>query len=46
MACFLVPTALAIVVSIIRRVAKSASEKIRLGLLEAMLWGGAVFLAL
>jgi len=45
MACFLAPTALAIIVSIARRVFKGISQKLNLGLLEAMLWGGAILLA-
>jgi hypothetical protein len=46
MACFLVPSALAIIVSIIRRALGKAAERVRLGLLEALLWGGAGILAL
>ncbi|MEM0027675.1 MAG: hypothetical protein QXD38_07085 [Ignisphaera sp.] len=45
MACFIAPTILAVIVSIIRRLFKSVSEKVNLGLLEAMLWGGAALLA-
>jgi len=46
MACFLVPSALAIIVSIIRRALGKAAERVRLGLLETLLWGGAGILAL
>jgi hypothetical protein len=46
MACFIVPSIIAIVVSIIRRAARGFSERFRLGLLEGLLWGGAGILAL
>lgn len=46
MACFLVPMALAIVTSIIQKATRSATEKLKLWLLNALLWGGAVLLAL
>jgi len=46
MACFLVPSVLAITISIVRRVANRFSGKLNLGLLEGLLWGGAGILAL
>lgn len=46
MACFIVPSILAIAVSIVKRVAKKVSAKTNLGLLESLLWGGAGILAL
>ena len=45
MACFLAPTAVAIAVSIIRRLFKGFAERTRLDILELMLWGGALVLA-
>ena len=41
MACFIAPMVVAIVVSVFRRLAKGLSEKLRLSVLEALLWGGA-----
>lgn len=46
MACFLVPAALAIVMTLVQRFARGLAEKLRLGFLNAMLWGGVVLLAL
>jgi hypothetical protein len=46
LACFIVPSILAIAVSIVKRVAKKVSAKTNLGLLESLLWGGAGILAL
>jgi hypothetical protein len=46
LACFIVPSILAIAVSIVKRVAKKVSAKANLGLLESLLWGGAGILAL
>jgi len=46
LACFLAPMALAVATSALRRAAKSAAEKLKLGFLEAMLWGGSLLLAL
>jgi hypothetical protein len=46
MACFLVPTALAIITSIIQKTARSLAEKLKLWILNALLWGGAILLAL
>lgn len=45
MACFLVPTALAIVTSIIQKTARGLAERLKLGILNALLWGGAILLA-
>ena len=45
MACFLVPMALAIVTSIIQKTARSLAEKLKLGVLNALLWGGVILLA-
>ena len=44
MACFLVPTALAIVTSIIQKTAHTLAEKLKLGILNALLWGGVIVL--
>jgi hypothetical protein len=46
MACFLVPTALAVVTSIIQKASRRLAEKLKLGVLNALLWGGAILLAL
>jgi len=46
MACFLVPTALAVVTSIIQKASRRLAEKLKLGILNALLWGGAILLAL
>ncbi|MEM1586784.1 MAG: hypothetical protein QXX99_00275 [Candidatus Bathyarchaeia archaeon] len=46
MACFLVPMALAIIMSTIQKAAGSLSEKLKLWVLNALLWGGVVLLAL
>ncbi|MGQ9545470.1 MAG: hypothetical protein ACUVQX_06760 [Candidatus Bathycorpusculaceae bacterium] len=46
MACFLVPMVLAIITSIIQKTARSLAEKLKLGLLNALLWGGVILLAL
>jgi len=45
MACFLVPMALAIVTTIIQKTARGLAEKVKLGLLNALLWGGVILLA-
>ncbi|MEM2909954.1 MAG: hypothetical protein QXO01_02645 [Nitrososphaerota archaeon] len=45
MACFLVPMVLAIVTSLIQRTARSLAEKIKLWILNALLWGGVILLA-
>ncbi|MBS7660203.1 hypothetical protein KEJ28_05960, partial [Candidatus Bathyarchaeota archaeon] len=46
MACFLVPMALAIITSIVQKTARSLSEKLKLWVLNALLWGGVILLAL
>ncbi|MEM0217058.1 MAG: hypothetical protein QW612_05920, partial [Candidatus Bathyarchaeia archaeon] len=46
MACFLVPMALAIITSIIQKTARSLAEKLKLWILNALLWGGVILLAL
>lgn len=46
MACFLVPTALAIVTTIVQKTARSLADKLKLGMLNALLWGGALLLAI
>ena len=45
MACFLVPMALAIITSILQKTARSVAEKLKLWVLNALLWGGAILLA-
>ncbi|MGQ9552242.1 MAG: hypothetical protein ACUVUE_07440 [Candidatus Bathycorpusculaceae bacterium] len=45
MACFLVPMALAIVTSLTQKTARSLAEKIKLWVLNALLWGGVILLA-
>ncbi|MEM2902829.1 MAG: hypothetical protein QXO32_08920 [Candidatus Bathyarchaeia archaeon] len=45
MACFLVPTALAIATTLLQKTARSLAEKLKLGILNALLWGGAILLA-
>jgi len=44
-ACFIAPAIAGIIVSIIRRVFKGADSKVKLSLLEVMLWGGVLLLA-
>lgn len=46
MACFLVPMVLAIITSIIQKTARSLAEKLKLWILNALLWGGVILLAL
>jgi len=46
MACFLVPMTLAIITSIIQKSAQSFAEKLKLWILNALLWGGVILLAL
>ena len=46
MACFLVPMALAIVTTIIQKATHGLAEKLKLGFLNALLWGGVILLAL
>ena len=45
MACFLVPMALAVITSIIQKTARSLAEKLKLWILNALLWGGVILLA-
>ena len=46
MACFLVPGAEAIVVSLLMKIlGRERVEKLRLGILSTMLWGGTILLA-
>ncbi len=45
MACFLVPMALAIITSILQKTARSVAEKLKLWVLNALLWGGVILLA-
>ncbi|MEM3522859.1 MAG: hypothetical protein QW589_05625 [Candidatus Bathyarchaeia archaeon] len=44
MACFLVPMALAIVTTLIQKTARGLAEKLKLSILNALLWGGVVLL--
>jgi hypothetical protein len=46
MACFLVPMALAIVTSTIQKTARNMAEKLKIWILNALLWGGVILLAL
>jgi hypothetical protein len=46
MACFLVPMALAIATTLIQKTARNLAEKLKLGVLNALLWGGVALLAL
>ena len=46
MACFLVPMALAIITTLIQKTARNLAEKLKLWLLNALLWGGVILLAL
>jgi len=46
MACFLAPMALAIATTLIQKIARGLAERLKLGLLNAMLWGGVILLAL
>jgi hypothetical protein len=46
MVCFIVPSVLAVIVSIVRRIVKGSLKELNLGLLEGLLWGGAGILAL
>jgi len=45
-ACFLIPMALAIITSILQKTARSLAEKLKLWVLNALLWGGVILLAL
>jgi len=46
MACFLVPMVVAIVTTIIQKAARGLAEKLKLSILNALLWGGVILLAL
>ncbi|MCS7097748.1 MAG: hypothetical protein NZ922_02065 [Candidatus Methanomethyliaceae archaeon] len=46
MACFLVPMVLAIITSIIQKTAQSFAEKLKLWILNTLLWGGVILLAI
>ncbi len=46
MACFLIPMALAIITSIVQRGAMRLAERLRLWVLNTLLWGGVILLAL
>lgn len=46
MACFLVPMAVAIITSIIQKTMRDLSEKLKIWILNALLWGGVILLAL
>ena len=46
MACFLVPMALAIITSIMQKTARSLAEKLKLWILNTLLWGGVILLAI
>ncbi|MCS7132137.1 MAG: hypothetical protein NZ918_00230 [Aigarchaeota archaeon] len=45
MACFLVPMALAVATSLMQKAARGLAEKLKLWILNALLWGGVVLLA-
>lgn len=46
MACFLVPMVLAIITSTIQKTARSLAERLKIWILNALLWGGVILLAL
>jgi hypothetical protein len=46
MACFIVPMVLAILVTVLQGTARNLSEKLKLSLLNALLWGGVILLAI
>jgi len=46
MACFLVPMALAIVTTSVQKAARGLAERLKLGFLNTLLWGGVILLAL
>lgn len=46
MACFLVPMILAVITSIMQRASRRLAEKMKLWTLNALLWGGAILLAI
>jgi hypothetical protein len=45
MACFLVPMVVAIVTTVIQKSSRSLAEKLKLSILNALLWGGVILLA-
>ena len=46
MACFLVPMILAVTTSIMQKTARGLAERLKLWILNALLWGGSILLAL
>ena len=46
MACFLIPMALAIISSIAQKTVRDLAERLKLWILNALLWGGVILLAL
>lgn len=46
MACFLVPLVLAVITTLLQRASKDLAEKLKLSILNGLLWGGVVLLAL
>lgn len=44
MACFIAPLILAVITSIIQKTCKNLAEKLRLNILNALLWGGVILL--
>jgi len=46
MACFLVPMILAVATSVVQRTARDLAERLKLWILNALLWGGSILLAL
>jgi hypothetical protein len=45
MACFIVPMAVAIITTVIQKSSRSLAEKLKLNVLNALLWGGVILLA-
>jgi len=45
MACFIAPMALVIITTTIQKTAKSTAEKLKLSILNTLLWGGVILLA-
>jgi len=46
MACFIMPMILAIIVPVVKRIASSLAGKLKLDILNAMLWGGVILLVI
>jgi hypothetical protein len=46
MACFIVPMVVAIVTTIIQKSARGLAQKLKLSILNALLWGGVILLAI